>query len=222
MEFRYGLRGDPLPVTEIVDGERQRRALGQLVDALTPEELDVPERILRMLAPRPFGHAEVRVGFESRAAPAFDQLGIARTLSRMVLGGVFQPQRMARVAAFHQRDPSLPTAEEVVDAFVGGIWSEASEDPLVRVTQRELVDALIDLAASDAASVEARAAAEWGLRRIGGVAGERAASAEPSVAAHALLAAADIERFLQRRHVGLERTNALSPPSGTPIGGGRR
>ncbi|MDX1647994.1 MAG: zinc-dependent metalloprotease [Longimicrobiales bacterium] len=222
MEFRYGVRGDPLPVTEIVDGERQRRALRQLAGALAPGELAVPESVLRSLAPRPFGYADVRVAFESRAAPAFDQLGIARTLARMVVGGVLEPERMARVAAFHQRDPSLPSPEEVVSTFVDALWEDPSDDPLARVAQRELVDGLIDLAADADASVEARAAAEWGLRsiRTAAVTTVEAPGSSASMVSHAQLAAADIQRFLQRRHEGLERTEALEPPPGTPIGSG--
>lgn len=223
MEFRYGVRGDPLPVTEIVDGARQRRALRQLVDALSPGELAVPESVLRMLAPQPFGFGDVRVAFESRAEPAFDQLGIARTLARMIVGGVFDPARMARVAAFHQRDPDLPSPEEVVSTMVDGVWAAGAEDPLARVAQREVVDGLIDLAADADASVEARAAAEWGLRSIATTAADLAGSGpSPSVAAHTQLAGADIERFLSRRYEGLDRTEALDAPPGTPIGSPRR
>jgi hypothetical protein len=222
MEFRYGLRGDPLPVTEMVDGTRQRRALQQLTDALSPASLDVPEEVLRVLAPRPFGHQEIRTDFETRAGPAFDHLGIARTLSDMVIGGVFDEPRMARVAAFHERDPSLPSPEEVVGHFVDALWSDAPDDAIGRIPQRALVDELIDLAASATATVESRAAAEWGLRRIAERATEMRTTATVSTAAHAGLIAADIERFMDRRFGGVDRTKALAPPPGTPIGIGRR
>ena len=223
MDFRYGVRGDPLPVTEVIDGARQRRAMNQLSDALSAESLDVPEDVLRMLAPRPFGFAEIRKDFESRAGPAFDHLGIARTLSRMVLGGVFDEPRMARVAAFYDRDPSLPSPEDVVDHFIDALWS-AEGGALSRVPQRELVDVLIDLAASTTATVESRAAAEWGLRRIADRAAadaELAGDNDAETAAHGQLVAADIERFLARRFEGGERTDALAAPSGTPIGSRR-
>ena len=36
----------------------------------------------------------------TRAAPAFDQLGIARTLATQVVGGILTPERAARLAAF--------------------------------------------------------------------------------------------------------------------------
>jgi hypothetical protein len=220
MEFRYGLRGDPLAVTRVIDGSRQRRALDQLVAALSPDALSVPERVLRLLAPRPFGYQDVRTDFESRAGPAFDQLGIARTLSRMVIDGVLDPRRMTRVAAFHQRDPALPSAEDVVGHFVGALWGSPATDALGRVPQRELVDGLVDLASDENATVEARAAAEWGLRQIRERADAGARGADASTLAHLQLAASDIERFMERRFEGGRRTDALAPPPGTPIGGG--
>jgi len=221
MRFRYGVRGDPLPVTEVIDGERQRRALDLLLQALEPDALSVPEEVLAALAPRPFGHAPVRVGFESRADPAFDHLGIARTLASTTLGGILEPERMARVAAFRQRDASLPSTTEVVERLTTGIWDGGTADPLAHVVQRALVDALIDLAADDDASAEARAAAEWGLRRIGERATLAADAAEGPGRAHLELAAADIHRFLDRRYEGGDRTDPLSPPPGTPIGSSR-
>jgi hypothetical protein len=219
MEYRYAVRGDPLPPTTLIDGERQRRALDLLVGALHPAELSVPEAVLGLMAPQPFGYRPVRVDFNTRANPAFDQLGIARTLTEMIVGGVLHPARMARVAAFHQRDTSLPTPEEVVGRFVDGTWSEAlSSDPLGRVAQRTVVDALVNLGSDPEATVEARAAAEWGLRRIVGAIDSSAGTSDPSVAAHQELAAADIERFLARRYEGGERSEGLPAPPGTPIG----
>jgi hypothetical protein len=219
MDYRYAVRGDPLPPTRLIDGERQRRALDLLVEALHPSELAVPEAVLELMAPQPFGYRPVRVDFNSRAGPAFDQLGIARTLSEVIVGGVLHPARMARVAAFHQRDPSLPTPEEVVQRFVDGTWRAAtSSDPLGRVAQRTVLDELVNLGSDADATVEARAAAEWGLRQIAGVIGSAAETPNPSVAAHRELAAADIERFLARRYEGGERTEGLPAPPGTPIG----
>ncbi len=49
-----------------------------------------------------------------------------------------------------------------------------------------------------------------------------ATGGDASLSAHAGLIVADIERFMQRRFEGGDRTDALSPPPGTPIGSGRR
>jgi hypothetical protein len=82
-----------------------------------------------------------------------------------------------------------------------------------------VVDELIRLAADPEATVDARAGAEWGLRRITGMATAREGMAGME-AAHRQLVRADIERFLERRAEDAPRTAPTQPPAGTPIGGG--
>ncbi|MFN8570915.1 MAG: zinc-dependent metalloprotease [Gemmatimonadaceae bacterium] len=221
MEYRYGVRGDTMPVTQIVPAARQRRALELLLDAIQPDELAIPERILRLLAPRPYGYTEDEPrAFDSKAAPAFDQLGIAAMLARSVVRDILVPQRVARLAAFAQRDSTQPTPIDVVDRLIARTWgapSPAHNVALKRVAERAVLDELISLAGNSEATVESRASAEWGLRRISTVlAGAPPASRD--AAAHRALASADIERFLQRRDAGTPRSRPVASPPGQPIG----
>jgi len=220
MEYRYAVRGDPLPPTEIVPPARQRRALELLLDAIQPAELVVPEAVLRLLAPTPFGYDRDERAFQSRAAPAFDQLGIARTLATQVVGGILTPERAARLAAFADRNPQAPTLTEVIGRIIERTWGAAAprdHAALQRVSQRVVVEELIRLARDSSATVEARAGAEWGLRRIGRLLGAPA-RVDAETQAHRALAAADIERFLDRRDATTRRTEPLEPPPGVPIG----
>ena len=220
MEYRYGLRGDPLPVTQIIPAERQKRALELLLDAMQPDELAVPERVLKMLAPRPYGYTEEEPrAFDSKAAPAFDQLGIASLLARSIARDILVPQRMARVAAFAQRDSTLPTPTDVIDRMIVRTWAAPASKrvALRRVAERAILDELIALAGNADATVESRAAAEWGLRRIS----VRLNGAPPTnreSAAHRALAAADVQRFLERRDAGTGRSKPVAAPPGQPIG----
>ncbi len=220
MGFRYGLRGDELPVTSVVDAERQRRALDLVLGALEPAELALPERVLQALAPRPFGYATHERAFRSDAGPAFDNLGAARTLATTIVGGLLQRERAHRIATFASRNADHPTLEEVIGRITDRTWGAAPEaryPALRRVVERVVVDALITLASDSRASVEARAGAEWGLRRIADLIQAREATV-PAEQAHRALAWSDIERFLQRRDPGTQRTDPLAAPPGTPIG----
>lgn len=223
MEFRYAVRGDREPPTRMVEPERQRRALELLLDALHPSELAIPEHVLDLMAPRPFGYAEESRALRSKAAPAFDQIGAARTLATLVVGGILEPERAARLVAFADRDPRAPTLEEVIGRMVDRAWG--SERPrehaaLKRVVERVVVDELIRLASDTSATVEARAGAEWGLRKIARVLETRRPTT-PAEEAHQVLAAADIRRFLERREPAAPRLEPLPPPRGTPIGSGK-
>jgi hypothetical protein len=222
MEYRYALRGDPLPPTRIVAAPRQRNALELLLDAMQSAELDVPERVLKMLAPRPYGFTEYEPrAFESKAAPAFDQLGIAAMLARSIAHDILTPQRMARVAAFAERDASLPTPTEVVDRIIARTWGSAAtaggKPALRRVGERAVLDELLALAGNPDATVESRAAAEWGLRRIAAMM-KGAPPSNRESAAHRALAAADVERFLDRRDPATARSRPVATPPGAPIG----
>jgi hypothetical protein len=224
MKWRYAVRGDTQPPTELIDAATQRRALGVLLDALQPKELAVPERVLALIAPPAYGYRqEERRAFGTRATPAFDQVEIARVLSTMVVRPLFMPARAARLVAFHDRDPRLPSLTEVIGTTIDRTWGAthaAREAALGRVAERVVVDELLRLAADAEASVEARAGAEWGLRRIAGMAAVREGMTGME-AAHRQLVRADINRFLDRTVEPTRRTEPIPPPAGTPIGGGR-
>jgi hypothetical protein len=221
MEYRYGVRGDPIPVTRIVPADRQKKALELLLDAIQPSELAVPERILAMLAPRPFGVNEPEPrAFDSHAAPAFDQLGIARMLAQSIAHDLLTPERVARVAAFADRDASLPTTTDVVDRLVMRTWGAPAPTKnvaLKRVGERAVLDELLSLAGNGDATAQSRAAAEWGLRRIGELLRGLPPSNRES-AAHRALAIADIDRFLNRRDAATPRSRPIATPPGSPIG----
>jgi hypothetical protein len=219
MEFHYASRGDPTPPTTIIDGARQRRALELVLRAVSPEELAIPEPLLRTLAPRPFGYPPDRWAFESEAGPAFDQVGAARSFSSHAVRNLLHPQRAARLVAFAARDPSLPTLEDVIDGLVDRTWAPVSDGPegtTGRAVQRVVVDELIRLAANAHATPEARAGAEWGLRRIAARLQGRQAAAGPGEA-HRALAAADIERFLERRALPTSLYEPLPVPPNMPL-----
>jgi hypothetical protein len=192
-----------------------------LLDALEPAELAVPERVLALMAPRPFGFFTDNRTLGSAAGTVFDQIGAARTLATMVVRGILAPERAARLVAFSDRSARYPSLEEVVGRMVERTWGD---DPprehaaLRRVVERAVLDELVRLAADEGATVEARAGAEWGLQRITAAIAARS-PASPQEEAHDALAAADIKRFLERRDAGTERSQPVTAPRGTPIGG---
>ena len=200
MEFEYAVRGPVEPPTRMVSGRRQRRALELALDGLEPRELAVPERIAILLAPTPFGYDTDPEAFRSPAAPVFDPLGVARSLTAMTLSGILNPARGARLEAQAVRDTALPGLEYVMGQIIRRAWAPASgarDGALRRVVQRETVDQLMRLASRADATPEVRAVAEMGLTRIRD---RVAAPSQPATgAAHRAAIRRDIDRFLERR-----------------------
>lgn len=229
MEYRYGVRGDPIPVTELVSSDRVRRAMDLLSGALSPEALAIPEDVLQILAPSSFGWVGGLTRWQSAADPAFDQIGAARTVASEIVGGILTPSRAARVVAFHARDASLPSLEEVVARLVDDAWDRPetpSNGALVRTVQTVVVDELLALAADEDASVEAWAAAEWGLARSRLHAASQMSEATSDGLsgaprqAHAGRVVATIDRFLERNWTTEEQTQPARGPGWSRSGGG--
>ncbi len=118
LNYSYALRGDGQPESRPIEADQQKRALQAALACISPEELDVPESILKLIHPRPFGYSGNREMFEATTAPVFDALGAAETAASMTVRGILQPERCARLIDFNRRDESLPSLEQVIDAAV--------------------------------------------------------------------------------------------------------
>ncbi len=221
MEYSNAAKGDGQFATRIIDGARQRAALKAVLAELDPRELAIPDTVLSLFVPRlDAGNVEL-VG--SRTRPAFDELSAARSLAQMIVDGVLQRERAARVVAFAPRAANLPTLGEVIDSLVAVTWSRPADPDaklaaLRRVAQRSVADGLMTLAADKQAAPEVRAIADFKLNELKGVAARTAAAAAGADAkAQALAIEADIKRWLERGELP-SPSPALRTPPGDPFG----
>jgi hypothetical protein len=222
MEYANAVRGDGLTATRPVPAARQRAALSQLIAALRPSELAIPDTVVSLLAPRPYGYRGSVELFGSRTSPAFDELGAARTLAQMVVDAVLQRERAGRLVAFSTRGGDALGLAEAIDSLVAATWMRrAPAEPklaaLGRVVQRAVADRLLALAADTMAMPEVRGLAELELRRLASLARDRSARGSDAERAHWLALAGDAQRWLERRETPTP-TPALRAPPGDPFG----
>lgn len=229
MTYSNAVRGDGQIPTRPIDGAHQRAALGALLAALEPAELAIPDSVLDLLGPRPSGYdgpvnnsnSPVDELFRGRADPAFDELSAARTLAQMIVDGMLQRQRAARLVAFATRAPNMLTLSETIDSLVAHTWAQSTESPklaaLRRVTQRATADRLLALAADVEAAPEVRSVAEWQITRLGVLAKRRAAMGDAMTRAHWHSIAGDFARWQDRRELP-KPTPTLPAPPGDPFG----
>ncbi|MGB3454800.1 MAG: zinc-dependent metalloprotease, partial [Litorimonas sp.] len=116
MRFDYGPKGEAMEA-EIVAPAVQRDALRAVLATLDPEALDLPDSVLARLTPRlgSFSFADQdRELFRKTAYPAFDVTAAADTAADLTFSVLLHPQRLARLAEFHRRDPANPGLDEVM------------------------------------------------------------------------------------------------------------
>lgn len=220
MEYSYAVRGDGQQATKAVDAAMQRKALGLLLSAISPAELAIPDSVVTLLAPRPFGWQGSVELFDSRTRPAFDEMSTARTLAQFVIDGLLQRDRAGRLVTQTWRQSGALSLGETIDrltvATFGTRPGNAREGALLRVTSRALVDRLILLAADSNAAPDVRAIANQSLTRLQSV---PLAGARTSLEDRAHIAALrrDIALWLTEGEVP-PLTMALRAPPGDPFG----
>jgi len=222
MEYANAMRGDRQQVTRPIGAAQQRAALALLLDALSAKELAIPDTVLTLMAPGATNVTPSVELFGSRARPAFDEFGAARTLAQMIVDGVLQRDRTARLVQFAAHGSGF-TLGNVVDGLVGATWrapapGNAKLAALQRVAQRAVADRLLLLAADSDASPEVRAMAELKLveLRPTAAAWAKAAGRSEEERAHWSAVAADIGQWIEKRQLP-NLTRALVAPPGDPF-----
>ena len=231
MTYQNAVRGDGQIATRPIGGQQQRAALTALLAELQPAALAIPDTVLALLGPRPSGYngpvnnSNSPVGelFRGRTDPAFDEISAARTLAQMIVDGILQRERAARLVTFASRAPNMLTLGETIDSLVARTWEapDRGASPkmiaLRRVTQRAVADRLLLLAADADALPEIRAVAEYEIARLRGVAQRHAAGGDTMNRAHWSLIAGDFMRWIDRRELP-KPSPALVAPPGDPFG----
>lgn len=207
------VKGEKMPPTEIVPAAMQRELLGQLMDAIEPANLTLPDALLAQLTPSPGNNLEDMAGDY-----AFDHLRAARILAALVLEPLLEPARAARLVAFADRQSGALTLPEVVQAMLAHTWNAPRDaDPrmrsLRRVTQRVALDSLMILGGNAETTPEVRAYVLDQIARLGEALKSRT-DEDPLTDAHYRQAVRDIARYL---------TNPAqnAPKSASPAWGGR-
>lgn len=117
LDYSYKIRGDNLKEMQIVAGQWQLEAATSLANAVSAENLVLPEQLLNTLYPRPYGYYDTRELLKGRTGLTFDALAAAEQASSMVFELVMHPQRLSRLVEYHARNKEYPGVQEVMDVF---------------------------------------------------------------------------------------------------------
>ena len=196
-----------------------------MIATLEPSALDLPDRVLELLLPRPPEYDDRRETFSGGAAPAFDPLGAAATAADLTVKALLVPERAARLVDQHRRDRSLPSLEEVEDALVDAAFTRGAAGETARLAeirrgvQHVVVRGLVELASNDRAAPGVRARTEQRLRTLRDGLRRPAGKGDEAALAQRAYLESEITRWLSRnREAPPPVAPAPPPPPGDPIG----
>ena len=221
-DYTFSLRGKGDMNPQVIDPLAQRRALAAVLDTLRPENLALPESLLKLIPPRPPGYGRNREDFRIRTSPTFDALAPAEAFANHVCDFLFNPERAARIVEFHARDGANPPLGDVIDKILAETFRAPVRGDyggeIQRTVNAVVLNELMSLAANERASNEVRAIAEYRLEALRGWLQQQVDRApDENQKAFVLYAANQIKRF-QEDPKKMNLTKPNEPPDGQPIG----
>ena len=222
LNYRYTLRGDGQPVTEMISAELQLKALDAVMKTIDAPSLALNEALLKSIPPRPIGYSRSRELFKTRTAPAFDPLGAAESAADLTFGLLLDPSRAARLMEYHARDASLPSLGLVVDRIVDATFRDkpmAGYEGLIQITVNHvLLTRLLELGAHPDASPGVRSVTQYKLNQLALFLGSPSNNKlTEEWKAHFAQSLSRIHKFNEDPQA-FKPENVLSAPPGQPIG----
>ncbi|MEO5891894.1 MAG: zinc-dependent metalloprotease [Ferruginibacter sp.] len=160
LNYTYALRGDGQLVTQPLTKEDQLTALNAVIGCLDPKFLLLPDRILRLIPPRPSGYNFTRELFRKRTGLAFDALAPAETAADLPLSFLFNTERLNRMVQYEVENAGLGV-KEMAGLLLAATWKAPVKKGMEKLIQQQtgqiLLTYLLAVSVDDNASFETKA-----------------------------------------------------------------
>ena len=149
VDYDYAVKGDINYKTTPVESTSQRNALLAYLQALHPENLQLPKQLKTVLPPRSFSNPRTRENFLSQTGVTFDYLGVAHSLSNSLLALLLHPERANRLVAQYGFDSNQLGFEEVLTQLSNTLFKirfrEDHQQQLSKLVKANLLKQLMHL-----------------------------------------------------------------------------
>lgn len=222
--YTNALRGDGQSVVSTVPVQEQKRALDALIATIDPAFLALPKPVLTLIPPHPFRYdPNPREVFKRRTGLSFDPMAAPEAAAGMTLQMLFNSERVSRLVMQSAIDPAQLSLEGTLDQLLAATWYKADptdgyQAEVKRLTEKLLLQKMIDLASDQGATSQARAIAGLKLAELKGKL--NSSNTNPKIAAHHLFALEQIRRA-DENAADVKATNPQTPPDGMPIDTGQ-
>jgi hypothetical protein len=220
LNYRYALRGDGQPVTELLSPQQEAKALDALIKTVDPSALTLPESLLKIIPPRPIGYSRHRELIKIKTELTFDPISAAESAADLTFSLILHSARANRLIEHHARYPKLAGLPTVIDRLVSATFKSATKPGLEGVIQMStnhvLFTNLAKLALAKNASAETKAIVLLKLEQLKGWLLTKTAIDEEWRAHYAFIGRQI--NFMQQNPEEFKGDELLPAPPGMPIG----
>ena len=129
-------------MTKALSKEEQRKALNAVIDCLDPTFLQLPDRIVQLIPPRPAGYDFSRELFKKRTGLAFDALSPAETAADLPLSFLFNSERLSRMAQYEVTSNGLGVTE-MLNTLIAKTWKATRLSGIEKLIQLQTEQVLL-------------------------------------------------------------------------------
>jgi predicted Zn-dependent protease len=216
LNYSYALRGDGQLVTKPLTKQEQLTALNAVADCMDPKVLALPERIIKLIPPRPADYNYNKELFNRRTGLAFDPLAAAETAADFPLSFLFNPSRLNRMVQYQAENNGLGI-DEMINVLMDRTWKapplKGLEGLILQQNEQLLLTYLLGVSLNENISFATDAAIMKGIEDIKNLATKQLASSNGPTKGYLLLT---LER-IKNRTSGKAFVPEPMPP-GAPIG----
>nr|MBA2250025.1 zinc-dependent metalloprotease [Chitinophagaceae bacterium] len=215
--YSYAIKGDGQMITASVSKQEQLNALHALVDCMSPQVLEMPSNIIRLIPPRPAGYEYHRELFNRRTGLAFDPLAAAETAADMPLSFLFNVSRLNRMVQYDAENDGLGI-DEMLNVLIAASWKSPRtlglQQLILQQNEQLLLTYMLSVSVNDDASFATKSAMLQGLDALKLYINAKLKTNNTREYRGYLLLALDRMKFPEKAKPTLH----LTPPPGSPIG----
>jgi hypothetical protein len=141
MYYSYALRGDGQVVTKALTKDQQLKALQAIINTIDPKLLMIPDKVAKLIPPRPAGYSFGRELFRKRTGLAFDALAPAETAVDLPLSFLFNAERLSRMVQYESNGGL--GADEMIRELVNKTWESPRRQGMERLIQMQTEQVLL-------------------------------------------------------------------------------
>jgi hypothetical protein len=142
MFYAYTVKGDGRITTQPVSKQEQERALNEIINCVDPKVLMLPDKIVKIIPPRPSGYRPSEELFRKRTGLAFDALSPAETAADLPFSYLFNSERLNRMMQYEAEDGGLGIAE-MINTLVDKTWKAPRRSGMEGLIQMQTEQVLL-------------------------------------------------------------------------------
>ncbi|MEP7372226.1 MAG: zinc-dependent metalloprotease [Chitinophagaceae bacterium] len=142
MYYTYALRGDGQIITRSLSKDEQLKALNAVISTIDPSVLVLPDRITKLIPPRPSNYDYTRELFKKRTGLAFDALSPAEAAADLPLSFLFNSERINRMVVYQVQNGGLGL-DEMIAVLLNATWKAGRKKGMEGLIQLQTEQVLL-------------------------------------------------------------------------------